>query len=302
MKKTWNTIGYGLLLGTCKLAGWLPYWFLYGMLVPFLYFLLYKIVGYRVNVVRENLRNAFPEKSEEERHTIERKFYMHLSELFVDTIDITSISKKQACKRFRYLNTPEQEERMKDTSWICAMAHYGSWEYTFSYPLFTNHRVKAVYHYLHNPVFDRFYHRIRSRFGADPVETKDVIREVIKSRQPGSPPIAIALIADQTPKAYTIDHWFEFLNQPTAFFMGTGKIARKFKMPIYFMNVKKLKRGYYTAKFEKIYDGETPLEEHEIVELYVRRLERKIRERPELWLWSHRRWKHKPSTVTTPKQ
>lgn len=294
MKKTWNTICYKLLLGLCKAVGYLPYWVLYGVLVPVIYFLVYKVVGYRTKVVRENLRNSFPEKSEAERKNIERKFYMHLAELFVDTIDLTSISKKQISKRFRYLNSEEQEVRTAGQNWICAMAHYGSWECSASYALFTKHRVLGVYHYLHNPVFELFYRHVRERFGATPTPTGEVIREVLKSRQSDEKPLVLALIADQTPKRHTIDHWFDFLHQPTAFFMGTGKISVKYHMPIYFLNVRKVKRGYYTSEFELLYDGQGGLDEYQIMELYVRRLERMIRANPEWWLWSHRRWKHKP--------
>jgi len=294
MKNAWNTACSGILIGLCKAVGLLPYWFLYGVCVPCIYFLIYKVAGYRTGVVRENLRNAFLEKSEAGRRDIERRFYKQLSELFIDTIDLTSISKRQIIKRFQYRNAAEVEAASKDRGWICAMAHYGSWEYTINYSLFTEHRVGAVYHYLHSPVFERFYRYLRSRFGSEPIPTTEVIREVLKSKRPGEKPLTLALIADQTPKPHTIDHWFRFLNQPTAFFMGTGKIARKFGMPIYFLDIRKLKKGFYTGQFELLYDGKEELDEHQIVERYVRRLEKMIRERPELWLWSHRRWKHKP--------
>ena len=302
MKKAWNTICYGLLIGLCKAAGWLPYWFLYGCLVPVIYFLVYKVAGYRTKVVRENLRNAFPEKSEAELRETERKFYKHLSELFVDTIDMTSISTKQIAKRFRFRDTARQDARTAGQSWICAMAHYGSWEYTINYPLFTDHRVGAVYHHLHSPVFDRFYHHLRSRFGAIPLERDDVAREMVNTRRENRPPIALALIADQSPAVYAIHHWFDFLNQPTAFFMGMEKIALKYGMPVYFLHVDKVKKGYYTASFEEIYDGKEPVEELEITRRYIHKLEEAIRRRPELWLWSHRRWKHTPESILRQKQ
>jgi Lauroyl/myristoyl acyltransferase len=297
MKKTWDTICYGLLLGLCKAVGWLPYWFLYGVLVPVIYFLVYKIAGYRTRVVRENLQHAFPEKSETERRDIERKFYKHLSELFVDTIDMTSISEKQIRKRFYYPDAANQEMRTQGKSWIGAMAHYGSWEYTINYSLFTTHRVGGVYHHLHNPVFDRFYKYTRSRFGAIPLERDAVAREMVRTRNKQLTPIALALIADQSPAVHTIHHWFDFLNQPTAFFMGVEKLARKYDLPVYFMRVDKIKKGYYTAVFEPLYDGTEVVEELEITRRYVRRLEEMIRNRPELWLWSHRRWKHTPESV-----
>ncbi|MCD8185306.1 MAG: lysophospholipid acyltransferase family protein [Rikenellaceae bacterium] len=294
MKKAWNSLAYGVLLGLLKAVGWLPYWFLYGVLAPCIYVLVYRLAGYRTTVVRENLSRAFPEKSTAELQQIERKFYRHLSELFVDTIDLTSMSEKQIRKRFRYLNAEEVQEQTADRNWICAMAHYGSWEYTINFALFTDHRVGAVYHYLHHPLFERFYRQLRSRFGSEPIPTSEVVRELVKTKNPGAKPLSLALIADQTPKRHTIDHWFQFHHQPTAFFMGTGKIARKFHMPVYFLDIRKIKSGYYTGRFELLYDGHGDLDEYQIVELYVRRLEAMIRQRPELWLWSHRRWKHKP--------
>jgi KDO2-lipid IV(A) lauroyltransferase len=262
------------------------------VLAPVICFFVYKVAGYRIDVVRENLRKAFPEKSEEERRTIERKFYRHLSTLFVDTIDLTSISKKQILKRLRYLNNDEQEARVAGQSWICAMAHYGSWEYMMNYPLVTDHRFLVVYHRLHNPVFDRFYRHIRTRCGAVPVERDNVGREMVRTRGEQQPPVSLALIADQSPTGQVVRHWFDFLNQPTAFFPGIEKIALKYKLPVCFLRVEPVKRGYYTAVFEEIYDGREAVGEWEITRRYVQKLEELIRERPELWLWSHRRWKH----------
>ena len=289
-------IAYCSLLGLCKAAGRLPYAVLYGAIAPAIRFMLYNIGHYRRKVVRENLRNAFPEKSEKERREIEKRFYRQLAELFVDTIALTSISEKQLRERFRYPGAAAQEARTAGRSWICAMAHYGSWEYTVGYPLFTAHRVGAVYRPLHSRVFDRFYEHIRTRFGAIPVAMNDVAREMIRTRTENRPPVVLALIADQSPNWFTIRRWFDFLNQPTGFFMGMEKLALKFGLPVYFLHVEKGKPGYYTAHFEELYDGTTAVEEYEITARYAARLERAIREHPELWLWSHRRWKHQPKT------
>jgi KDO2-lipid IV(A) lauroyltransferase len=293
MKKGLNSLGYYLLVGGCKAVGALPYGFLYRVLAPVIYFFVYRVGRYRRAVTRENLRKSFPEKSEDQRLAIERKFYRQLAELFVDTLALTAISEKEIRSRFRYLNAEEQQERTVGKSWICAMAHYGSWEYTINYPLFTDHRVGAVYRPLHSEVFDRFYAHVRSRFGAIPLAMDHVAREMIRTQNESLPPIALALIADQTPLWFTIRHWFDFLNQPTAFFMGTEKLALKFGLPVYFLRVEKIKPGYYTARFEELYDGAEPVAEYEITARYAARLEQAIRQHPELWLWSHKRWKHK---------
>ncbi len=285
---------YYILLNLCKAAGRLPYAVLYRGLAPAICFFLYRIGHYRLKVVRQNLHNAFPEKSEKERRKIEKKFYRQLAELFVDTIALTSISEKQLRARFRYPDAAAQEARTAGRSWICAMAHYGSWEYTVGYALFTTHRVRGAYRPLHSRVFDRFYNHLRTRFGAMPIAMDDVAREMIRTRDENRTPIVLALIADQSPHWFTIRRWFDFLHQPTGFFMGMEKLALKFGLPVYFLHVEKVKPGYYTACFEEIYDGCTAVEEYEITARYAARLERAIREHPELWLWSHRRWKHQP--------
>lgn len=291
----WHKIQFWLLVGFCKAFGLLPYWIKYYGFVDVVYFMVYKIARYRCTVVRGNLKNSFPEKTDEERTCIEKKFYKHLAEMFVDTVVMCSISEKKIRERFYFVNSEEQERRMHGQTWICSMAHYGSWEYTINYKLFTDHRVAAVYRPLHNRVFDEFYHYMRSRFGATPVPMNNIAKEIIRTKKEGLSPMAIALIADQTPPFHEIHHWFPFLNQPTPFFMGTEKLSRKFHLPIYFLHIRKVKRGYYKAEFVEIYNGTDPVEDYEITSRYAACLERMIQESPELWLWSHKRWKHKPS-------
>ncbi len=292
--RLWHKIQYGLLVGFCKAIGMLPYRVLYYGMVDVIYFFIYTLGRYRTSVVRDNLRRSFPDRSPEELKTVERKFYKHLSEIFVDTVTMCSISRKEIEQRFRFVNFREQEQRMEGKTWICAMAHYGSWEYTTNYKLFTDHDVAAVYRPLHNKAFDQFYHYARSRFGTRPVPMNDIAKEIIRAEKERKKPLAVALIADQTPPFHEIHHWFRFLNQPTPFFMGTEKLARKFRLPVYFLHIRKIKRGYYQAEFIEIYNGTDSVEPYEITNRYAARLEEMIRESPELWLWSHKRWKHKP--------
>ncbi len=294
MKKAWTGFCYWLLLGGCKLVGLLPYRIVYYGLVPLICFILYKVFHYRKKVVVENLRNSFPEKSWDEIREIKAKFYLHLAELFVDTLTLSTISERKMRSRFRFLNNEELRQATAGRSWICAMAHYGSWEYTTGYALYTDHRVGAVYRPLHNGVFDRYYGYLRTRFGAVPVPMEEVAREMIRTKKENLTPMAVAMIADQTPPKFTIRHWFDFLHQPTPFFMGIEKLALKYRLPVYFLKIRKGPRGFYMADFVPLYDGQEAVEEFEITARYARMLEQMIRQRPELWLWSHKRWKHKP--------
>ena len=285
---------YRLLVGLCKLAGWLPYRLLYYVFVYVIYFVLHTVVRYRVKVVRKNLANSFPEKSRDELRRIEREFYKNLSEIFIDNLTLCAKRAEKLKKRFVFEDIRRQENLTEGRTWICAMAHYGSWEYTTVFPMYTDHDVAAVYKPLHNETFEKFYKYLRARCGAEPVPLNGVAKKIMGIEKGRGKPAAIALIADQTPPWHEIHHWFNFLNQPAAFHMGAEKLALKFGLPVYFLHVEKVRRGYYRGWFEQIYDGEEKVAEYEITGRYVERLETMIRRCPELWLWSHKRWKHKP--------
>ncbi|HIW10868.1 MAG TPA: lysophospholipid acyltransferase family protein [Candidatus Rikenella faecigallinarum] len=282
---------YYLLYPVAWCLGKLPYkvQFLFSDLVRWV---LYGVVRYRREVVRTNLRNSFPEKSEQERKQIERAFYKHLADVFIETLSLASVSEHQIRQRMKYLNLDDLMRWTGGRSWISAMAHYGSWEYTTNFDLYKTHdNALAVYRPLTNKGADRFYHRIRSRFGVIPIAMHDVGREMMRRKRENSH-VTLALIADQTPGWPEIQNWTLFLGQWTPFFMGMEKLALKFHMPVVFLDVHKVRRGYYEARFDLIYDGDEAVDEGEITRRYAERLEQMIRTRPELWMWSHRRWKH----------
>lgn len=297
MKSLIDKILYKCLLWSCAVFGLLPGWIRYGVFGALVYFILYKAIGYRVEVVRTNLRNSFPEKSDEQRRVIERNFYRHLAEVFIDTISLASMSRRKILSRMQYRNVESHEASLEGRSWFAAMSHFGSWELTINYAMLSDHRLLAVYRPLHNDVMERFYCHIRARFGTKPVAMNDILKEVIKSNARGAQPAAVAMIADQTPPIHEIKHWYRFLEQDTPFFSGMEKMAVKFRMPIYFTYVRQTAPHKYEAEFRLIYDGLESVEEHEITQRYVASLEEMIRETPHLWMWSHKRWKHKPPTV-----
>lgn len=262
-------------------------------LASLFYYVLYKGVHYRLPVVRENLERSFPEKSQGERREIERKFYRHLADIFLETILMATISADKIKERIEFINKEQIERYTASRSWISAMAHYGSWEYTTSWGLHSTHdKVLAVYRPLADKGFDRFFRRARSRFGVEPVAMESVARELVRCNGAGLK-VTLALIADQTPPPDT-HNWIEFLGQPTLFFNGMEKLAHKFSMPVAFMHIDKFGDDHYKAWFEIIYDGSEDLPAGEITRRYAAHLESMIRQKPELWMWSHRRWKHSP--------
>lgn len=288
-----SKIVYWLLLWACRAAGTLPRWVLYHGLLDVIYFFVYKVARYRVKVVRGNLEIAFPGKTSAERRAIERRFYLHLAEVMVDTIDFVGITPKQVRKRLVISNLEEHEKRTAGRGWIASLAHYGSWEYFAAYPLYTGSRTASVYRPLHNMAVDRLMLHSRSRFGMDLVPMRDLVRYLAANADGGAKPLALGMIIDQAPPGRGAYMWFDFFGRPTRFFTGAEKLAMKFNLQIYYFHMVKTSRAHYEGHFEMIYDGRENVEEPgEITRRYVQRLEEEIRSAPELWMWSHRRWKH----------
>lgn len=279
---------------SCRAFAVLPYWFRYFVVENVVFFVLYYCLRYRMKVVKENLRNSFPQKGNLELLRIRRKFYRTLSEIFVDTVSLAGVN--SAKKMIRFPNAAEQSAATAGRDWIAMMAHFGCWEYGSFWGLCDPTQViVAVYHPLRNVVMEEFYQRLRQRHNTMTVAMHDCLRFYLRNRETGidGKNIAIGLIADQNPPRRPDSHWFRFLNQDTLFFDGGEKLAVKCGLPVYFARMDRVRRGYYEMTFEQIYDGTEQVAEYEITERYVRRLEAMIEARPELWMWSHRRWKHK---------
>ena len=274
----------------------LPRWFKYCVVENLLYFLLYYCIRYRMSVVRKNLRNSFPEKSEQELAGIRRRFYRTLSEIFVDTLDLAHLTPAKGRAALRVKGLEEHLKRVEGRDWIAMTAHYGCWEYCSFWGLYAPTQiVVAVYHPLRSRVMEALYQRLRNGDYATTVSMKESLRFYLRNREHGirGKNLVMGLIADQNPPRRPDSHWFRFLNQDTIFFDGGEKLALRCHLPVYFVKMDRLSRGRYEMSFEPIYDGEEEVAEHEITERYVRLLESEIRRRPELWIWSHRRWKHK---------
>lgn len=259
-----------------------------------LFLLLYYFPSYRRDVVAINLRNAFPEKSEDERKRIARRYYRHLADLFVETVKVTHISRKQILRRFRVTDMALIDRLFnKDRDIIAVCSHYNNWEWLTSMSLALPYKVLTIYKPLANKYFDRFMYNLRSKYDVEPAPMQSILRYLLKYRKENIKTIS-AFISDQTPpRGDTNVHWADFLNQETSFYTGTEKVAVKLNMAVVFVHITKVKRGYY--EIEPILISENPKDEVQgsITEKYIKLLEEKIKEKPEFWLWSHRRWKYK---------
>ena len=285
-------LGYYIFYAFNWIITFLPLRILY-IFSDLLYFVLYYIVSYRRKVVAENLKNSFPEKSDAEREVIGKKFYRHLADLMVETFKLTHMSIKSQNKRFTYSNLEiiyKLREEKRDI--IAVLGHYNNWEWPTLLPYYLKYKTVIIYKPLQNKYFNNFINKQRSKFGIVLTPTSNVIREIIKYRGDNINTVSI-FISDQIPAKGDIKYWTTFLNQDTAVFTGAGKIASKYDMAVVFFHIQKIKRGHYNLDIELLHDHTAGLSENEITETHVRRLEEIIREEPEYWIWSHRRWKHK---------
>jgi Kdo2-lipid IVA lauroyltransferase/acyltransferase len=256
-----------------------------------LFFISYKIVRYRRNLVRKNLQRSFPQKTPQELKVIEKEFYTNLCDYSVESIKLLAIGKSHLAERMRFnhLNIIERYKSLNQ-SVIILSSHQFNWEWlltsgSFSLPL----PVDFVYQPVNNSFFDRYALFCRTRFGAHAVRRDEVGKELIRRKNVQR---CIAIIADQYPglgkdKKYLTT----FLNQSTAFFLGASQIAALTQYPVVYAFVRKVGRGFYEATFEEIGRPPYTKDNTALQEAYVGAVERNIVEEPSGWLWSHKRWK-----------
>jgi KDO2-lipid IV(A) lauroyltransferase len=288
MKKTASTIGI-LLLNCLSLF---PLTILY-LLADLTYYLLYYLIGYRRKVVEENLTNAFPEKSKEELTAISKKYYRHLSSLMVEIIKMSAMSSAELQRRIQFKNLHLMQNYLDaGTGVLGCSAHYGNWEWgTLALQLQIRAEIYPIYKPLSNVAFDNWFNGIRSRFGNHMIPMRQTLRALTESK---NRPTIFLFATDQTPQKSETSYWLDFLHQPTAILPGLEKIAIRTNRPIFYLKSKVIRRGYYEVECIPLCMEPVLTKEMEITALHVRMLEEVIREDPAYWLWSHRRWKHKP--------
>jgi len=266
----------------------LLYIFAYG-----LYILIYYVFSYRKKVVRQNLANALPEKTPAELKVIEKRFYRYLADLIFEVVKMKSISEAQIRKRFIFRNKEQVEAYLKNgqSVLICA-AHYGNWEWgTLGIGLNFKAYHYPIYKPLNNPFFDQWFKKVRGRFGNRLIAMRQTLRALQESKDQVS---IFSFGNDQAPSWNESHYWTTFLHQPASIQLGIEKIARKTNQPIFYFKVNRIKRGYYTVDCVPLYLNPAETAEFEITEMHTRVLEEMIRKEPAYWLWSHKRWKHKP--------
>jgi len=257
------------------------------------YFLVYKVIRYRVKTVRDNIKLAFPNLSIEERLKIEKQFYVHLCDLFLEMIKTITISEKELNKRFVFTNLDlVKSYEKKQKSIILMLPHYANWEWIIGLGPYLDFKGFGVYKRLANKYFDKLFRDIRSRFNAELIptyETSGIIRENQNKGLYG----VYLFLSDQTPLLKPNLHWEKFMGVEVPVHMGAEALARKLDMNILYIKVAKVKRGFYEATFSEITDDIKSLPSYKPTRIFLDKVEQQIKEAPQYYFWTHKRWKHK---------
>lgn len=276
-----------------KLISFVPFSVLY-LLSDLLIGINNRFIKYRHDVVKSNLREAFPEKSDKEIDRLAKRFFKQLADTMLFSLKMFSISERQVRKRVQVPDIDVMRKHLDSGRNVVMMCpHYSNWEAFVLMALYFEDDMNchAIYQRLSNKFMDQKVRKSRSRFGAQMVATKDCARTFLNS--PNNGKHIFGMVADQSPFISKIRYWVNFLNQDTPVHVGTESLARQTGCAIVFCYPRPIKRGYYEIVIEEFIADASQTEEHFITKAYFERLEKLIQEAPEHWLWSHRRWKYK---------
>jgi KDO2-lipid IV(A) lauroyltransferase len=255
-----------------------------------IYYPLYYVIGYRRKVVRENLIKSFPKKSQAEIQTIEKAFFKYLANLIVEIIKMSTISRSQLLKRVKFRNLDRIEAYFsKGESVLACTGHYGNWELCM---LGLGINASAIEYVIYKPladeIFEKWFHKIRTRYGNVFVAMRQTLRTVVATKDR---PTMFCFASDQTPVREETQYTLQFFNQPTAVLLGLEKIALQTNRPVFYFDVISVKPGYYEIDCLPLCLEPKATQGHEITDRFFEMLTKTINRDPAFWLWSHRRWK-----------
>ncbi len=254
--------------------------------------MVYRVVGYRKKVVRSNLELVFPNKLKKEISHIEKEFYKHMCDMFLETVKTMSLSKEAVKKKYHVTNIEVLREIEKKKSILIVCSHYANWEWNVSINNYVESKGYAVYQKISNAYFDNLVKKIRAKWNTVLITQKETVKTVIHNHQ-NNIRAGYGMVSDQSPQVHRAQYWKEFMGVKVPIFNGAETLARKLDIAVVFLKVSKVKRGYYQAEFIPITLAGSSTEINEITDKFLELTEQQIMERPEHYLWTHRRWKHR---------
>ena len=271
------------------LIGKIPYRFYY-IISELLLFFVYRIFKYRIDTVKRNLKNSFPNHSLTDLIKIEKKFYRNFCDILLENLKLYSISKEELKKRMKLLN-PEIFETLynENRGAILIGAHYNNWEWmALSLGIYAKQDVYSIYKPLNNKTINSLMLKARGRFGANIVPMKSFAKTVLENKNRATINL---MLTDQSPHKNKVDFYCTFLNQDTPVYLGPEKLVNAADLELLFVEVHRVKRGFYEMKIVTLKDKSIEKKESKTL-LHVNHLEKIIYDQPENWLWSHKRWKN----------
>lgn len=270
----------------------LPFRILY-IISDFIFIVLYYLVGYRKNVVLNNLQLVFPEKSTNELLLIRKKFYKHFVDVFIEMLKTFTVSKEEIYKRYTFTNTEIFKQLFKDgKSVILVGPHYANWEWIMSLDTYVNFKGYAAFTKINNKYFNNRLIKSRAKFGTNLIETSKIVAKIEHNKKHNILS-AYGLLSDQSPQLNKTFYWSEFLNVKVPIHTGAEMLAKKHDLNMIFIDTKKIKRGHYETTFSLINNEDKIYPDYELTDIFLRKVEAKIRKDPEYYLWTHKRFKHK---------
>jgi len=263
-----------------------------------MFFLNYYLVGYRRKIITQNLRNSFPEKSEEEIRIIRKNFYLNFSDYLVETIKSFSISETESRVRMQHINQEVfHEAKAEGKNVIMLAGHVFNWEWMNAFArIIPQKHCHPVYRKVNSDFWENQMKKVRNKFGNEALEANEVIMNIFRSKNDGES--AYMFVADQTPHVAHVNYGLNFLNQRTPAFIGYDKLATRMDLAFIYCEMKKVKRGYYQVNYHRIYPDGEKFTEHEVVRKFHKLLENTLHKHPDNYLWSHRKWKYQESIKT----
>jgi KDO2-lipid IV(A) lauroyltransferase len=267
-----------------------------------LYAIIYYLVGYRKKIVRKNLTHFFPDKSPHEIVKIEKKFYRHFADILVETLKSFSISEAAITKRFTVTHTEIIDELYQQKKSIILMgSHYGNWEWLMGLGKRFEHTAYATYTKINNSFLDTKIKANRERFDVNLILKQHTARR-IKENFISNKLSMYGLLSDQSPQVRRAYYWTHFMGAQVPVFTGAENFAKEFEMAVVYLEITKQKRGHYNCDFQLITDNPEPFKKYEITNLYLKKVEKLIRQKPEHYLWTHDRLKHVGKEHLKPKK
>ena len=263
------------------------------ILSDLIYVILYYIIGYRKKVVRNNLKLAFPKKSNEERLQIEKKSFHHFIDIFMEMIKSFTISEKEISKRFVFKNLDGLNDfYLNNKSLVLMAGHYANWEWVVNFTNLVPYKGYAAYKKIKNKYFEKKMKSSRSKFGANFIPTSQFIN-LMQSNADNKEVAVYGLLSDQSPKLKKTHYWSDFMGVNVPIHTGAEMLAKKFNYPVLYFKTERIKRSYYETTAMILVENPRDFEDYEITDMFLKELESQIRNKPEYYFWTHKRFKHK---------